>query len=407
MNKIYIFPIIIFCAIGLFVFSVQASETDGTIDSTDKYAWTENAGWLNFGTTEGNVHVTDSALTGYAYGENIGWISLNCSNNSSCGTVDYKISNNSEGTLTGYAWSEDAGWINFNPTYGGVTINSSGEFLGYAWGENIGWVVFNCNTTASCATVNYKVKTDWRPANARISCGDGTCNGTETCGTCAADCGSCGTGGDGGGLPSGATNPPIQPIGGFKVFINNDQPETNSREVVLSLNGGPNTVRMAISNTSDFKNSSQENYQTTRNWTLSDGEGTKIVYAKFYTKYGHSSLEVISDSIVYKKSAQLIKQPSSQPVVIPAPESGQKSTPTVKPSPKFLFTKNLVLGSRGAEVINLQQKLQELGFFPKNIKSTGFYGLITYKAVKAFQKANKVEAIGIVGPKTRAKLNEK
>jgi hypothetical protein len=387
---------------------VLASATDGTIDSTDKYAWTENAGWLNFGTTEGNVHVTDSVLTGYAWSENLGWISLNCSNDTSCGTVDYKISNNGEGTLTGYAWSENAGWINFNPTYGGVTINSSGEFLGYAWGENIGWVVFNCNTTVSCATVNYKVKTDWRPSSARISCGDGTCNGTETCGTCAADCGACNTGGGGGGLPAEAINSPILPIGGFKIFINNDQPETNSREVVLSLTGGPNTVRMAISNTPDFKNSSQENYQITKNWTLSDGEGNKIVYVKFYTKYGHPSSEVISDGIVYKKSAQAVKQPSSQPVVIPTSGSTQKPSPTVKPPvPKFLFTKSLVSGSRGVEVTKLQQRLQELGFFPKNIKPTGFYGPTTFKAVKAFQKANKVEVLGIVGPRTRAKLNGK
>lgn len=146
---------------------VFASATDGIIDSTNKYAWSENAGWINFGSTEGNVHIIDSALTGYAWAENIGWISLNCSNTSSCATVDYKISNNNEGTLTGYAWSENTGWLNFNPTYGGVTINSSGEFLGYAWGENIGWVVFNCATTNTCATIDYKVSTDWRPQSTR------------------------------------------------------------------------------------------------------------------------------------------------------------------------------------------------------------------------------------------------
>ena len=39
---------------------VFASSTDGTIDSTYKYAWSENVGWINFGTTEGNVHITDS-----------------------------------------------------------------------------------------------------------------------------------------------------------------------------------------------------------------------------------------------------------------------------------------------------------------------------------------------------------
>ncbi len=94
----------------LLPFITFASTTDGTIDSTDKYAWAENIGWLNFGTTEGDVHITDSALTGYGWGENVGWIFLNCSNDnpSSCGTVDYKISNDGEGNLSGYAWSENA-----------------------------------------------------------------------------------------------------------------------------------------------------------------------------------------------------------------------------------------------------------------------------------------------------------
>lgn len=157
---------------GLLIFypsPVFASTTDGTIDSTDQYAWSENIGWINFGTTEteGDVHITDSALTGYAYGENIGWISLNCSNDDSCATIDYGISNDGEGNLSGYAWSENTGWIDFDPTGGGVTIDSDGDFAGYAYGENIGWLVFNCATTDSCNTVDYKVSTDWRPQSAR------------------------------------------------------------------------------------------------------------------------------------------------------------------------------------------------------------------------------------------------
>ncbi len=158
MNKVILFIITIFCfcATG-FAF---ASITDGTIDLNYKYGWTENAGWLNFGTSEGNVHITDSVLTGYIWGENIGWISLNCSNNNSCGTYNYGVSNDGNGNLSGYAWSENTGWINFNPTYGGVSINSSGEFSGYAWGENIGWIIFDCSGSAC-------VKTDWRPISVR------------------------------------------------------------------------------------------------------------------------------------------------------------------------------------------------------------------------------------------------
>src|SRR3989344_2729201 len=150
--------------------AVLASSTDGTIDSTYKYAWTEAGVWLDFGTSQGNVHITDSALTGYAWSANFGWVSLNCSNDISCATVDYKVSNDGAGSLSGYGWNETAGWISFNPSNGGGAINFSGEFSGYGWGENIGWIVFNCSTTDTCATVDYKVKTDWRPRSARPAC---------------------------------------------------------------------------------------------------------------------------------------------------------------------------------------------------------------------------------------------
>jgi len=163
------FSLLVLVIFGCFIFlskPVFVSAAAGAIDATDRYAWTENAGWLDFGTSQGNVIVGDSALSGYAWGESIGWVSLNCSNTGSCATSNYKVANDGNGNLSGYAWGENAGWINFNPAGGGVSIDSSGNFSGYAWGENIGWIVFNCVTTTSCVAVNYKVSTDWRPAGA-------------------------------------------------------------------------------------------------------------------------------------------------------------------------------------------------------------------------------------------------
>lgn len=149
--------------LGCMSLVARASTTDGTIDSVNRYAWAENVGWLDFGSTEGNVHVTDVSLTGYAWGENIGWISLNCSNTSSCGAVNYAVLNDGAGNLSGYAWGENVGWINFNPAGYGVSIDNNGDFSGYAWGENVGWISFNCTNTSSCGTVSYKVSTDYRP----------------------------------------------------------------------------------------------------------------------------------------------------------------------------------------------------------------------------------------------------
>ena len=102
-----------------------ASNTDGTIDSTYKYAWGENIGWVNFGCDNCNVHVTDSALSGYALSETVGWINLE------------DVVNDGQGNLSGLAWGENVGYIKFNPTNGGGVINSFGGFTGSGLGEKI------------------------------------------------------------------------------------------------------------------------------------------------------------------------------------------------------------------------------------------------------------------------------
>jgi hypothetical protein len=73
--------------------------------------------------------------------------------------------------------------------------------------------------------------------------------------------------------------------------------------------------------------------------------------------------------------------------------------------PKTVFRSSLGLGSKGQEVVALQQKLRELGFF-KFPTNTGYYGSVTKAAVIAFQKKYNLKPYpGIVGPLTRAALN--
>lgn len=136
----------------------------GNINSTNKYARFLESGYgqINFGTTEGDVTVGDSNITGYAWSEQFGWINLNPTNGG--------VANNGNGTLSGYAWGEGTGWINFNPTNGGVTIDSAGDFHGYAWSELRGWIVFNCATDSSCGTLNHKVSTSWISTNSLPVC---------------------------------------------------------------------------------------------------------------------------------------------------------------------------------------------------------------------------------------------
>ena len=146
---------------------------------------------------------TEHNMAGYAWSSNIGWVSLNCTNDSTCGGVDYGVNMNNDGSLVGYAWSPTVGWIQFGglsgfPTGGGTqSINatttgsnvtgwiravgadnngwdgwismsgtspnygvtySGGTFSGFAWGStNVGWLSFNCANDSSCLTSSYSV----------------------------------------------------------------------------------------------------------------------------------------------------------------------------------------------------------------------------------------------------------
>lgn len=142
---------LVFTYLFLGILSLEAST--GTIDPNNQgYEYAKfdvDDSQINFGCSNCNVFVTDSALTGKIWSENYGWINLNPANEG--------VVNNGSGVLSGYAWGENAGWVNFNPTNGGVTIGSDGFFDGTAWSENYGWINFDCTDPDAC------VYTDWLP----------------------------------------------------------------------------------------------------------------------------------------------------------------------------------------------------------------------------------------------------
>jgi hypothetical protein len=126
---------------------VFAFASSGTIDGTNKYAWGNVAGYVNFAPSNSTVTVTDSAITGYAWSENDGWINFQ--------PVQGGVTNDGHGTLGGWAWDESQGWVSFT----GVTIDSSGKFTGEATGSNGYAITFDCATYCD-------VETTWRPASA-------------------------------------------------------------------------------------------------------------------------------------------------------------------------------------------------------------------------------------------------
>ena len=130
----------------------------GAIHATHKWAWAENAGYLNFRATNATVSSEHEAaihpdgdhgyMSGWAWSEMVGWIKLGNTNGgapyANTDATNWGV-NVAGSNLSGFAWSESAGWINFAPT--GATVSArvafqvaSGQFDGYAWSESFGWI---------------------------------------------------------------------------------------------------------------------------------------------------------------------------------------------------------------------------------------------------------------------------
>ncbi len=242
-------------------FSVFASTTDGTINTTNKYAWSERVGWINFNTSGGNVHVTDTTLSGYAWSEHTGWLNLSPSGSNF-------VANNGEGVLSGYAWGEGIGYIDF----GAVTIDASGYFHGYASTTATGRISFNCQNGGTCASSDFKVQTDWRPVSAR---------------TAPAVSSSAGSG-------SSYDPPPIPSE--HALLINSGATSTMSPDVTLIISA-TNAREMLLGNDQNFTGAVWENYATIENWKLIPVLGTTTVYARFRNQNNVTS-SIISRSIM-------------------------------------------------------------------------------------------------------------
>lgn len=100
-----------------------------------------------------------------------------------------------------------------------------------------------------------------------------------------------------------------------------------------------------------------------------------------------------------------IKELQQQLVVIQ-----QTASPEVTTSTEFVavsaFTQTLARGMFSEEVKELQRLLaQNPEIYPEGVVS-GYFGALTEEAVKRFQESHRLESVGVVGPKTRALLNE-
>ena len=113
----------------------------------------------------------------------------------------------------------------------------------------------------------------------------------------------------GGGGSGGDSTPPTN----TSIIINNDEETTVVADVILTLSAG-GAKQMMIANDSNFKNANWENYITTKEWTLTKGNGEKTVYAKFKDIAGNIS-KAVQDLIILSNTDQTTIPVIPKPIV--------------------------------------------------------------------------------------------
>lgn len=107
-------------------------------------------------------------------------------------------------------------------------------------------------------------------------------------------------------------------------------------------------------------------------------------------------------NIVVGAAGSIVVPPPVATSTTPAPSISLPPSTSVIPAYKFLVL--LTVGSRGAGVIALQNRLIAAGYLSAG-NNSGYFGLLTSAAVKKFQKTHGLAQVGFVGPGTRAALN--
>ena len=116
----------------------------------------------------------------------------------------------------------------------------------------------------------------------------------------------------------------------------------------------------------------------------------------------HTITVSASDSYSHLASAQTTITVTGAPVSNTTTTTTTTTVPT-STSGSYQFTSYLSPGSSGTDVTELQTILAQQGYFSGSV--TGYYGSQTEAAVIAYQAAHGLNQLGVVGPATRAALN--
>lgn len=170
------------------------------------------------------------------------------------------------------------------------------------------------------------------------------------------------------------------------ITINNANPES----VTITLHSDPITATLKLNVPQDFD---------------TDGDGIPDVRG-LYTGIVNGKTQIIFTAIPsipagIATSTVPVATPSSTPATTPATGS---LVPIVA-VPDYMFTSLLKRGSVGPEVIELQKRLKQEGFFPQAIDFAPSFGAITEFSLKTYQQARNLTPTGVLDTATRQTLN--
>ncbi len=146
------------------------------------------------------------------------------------------------------------------------------------------------------------------------------------------------------------------------------------------------------------------------------GPATRRAVQRFQEKYGIASAGDAGYGLVGPKTrAKLAELTAQAPPAAPEASVTGAVTPSPTPAqviaPSVVITRSLVLGAEGDDVTSLQEYLaRDPELYPEGLV-TGFFGPATRRAIQRFQEKYGIASAGdsgygLVGPKTRAKLEE-
>ncbi len=165
-------------------FSFASLAFAGTDDNVGGFAWSENAGWVSFNSSDPSagggvdygVIISESTgiMSGYAWSEYIGWVSFNAADAAGCGgcsgsacQAKVSLTPNPSGQHEISGWAKvlanGGGWdgcVSLRGSNYGVSIDpATGDFHGWAWSDMVlGWLSFN-NADSGAGGEPYKVHT--------------------------------------------------------------------------------------------------------------------------------------------------------------------------------------------------------------------------------------------------------